>query len=357
LDDVAIHRSDGRVEPSQVKSVLSDRNPISNRAPDLWKTFYNWLLAVKENELIIDKTIFKIFVAAERDGSIVASFNSAVSSEEALSAWRRARSEFYDGKNKEKTFSDDIALYIRTLFSSENMTCVCGIIQRFILTTIEDKYTEVLYNLFCQKTIIPEDLYETTFTYMLGWVDKQVAEKIEAKKAMVINFNDYRAQTVAITRELNQRQSLIEIAPLPSEEEVKNEYSSLRVYLKQLNIINCNYTEKIEAINDYIRASTNRVIWAKRGDISEKSFISYQESLIKQWGTKKEIINIRDRNLSPDERGKLLFLECKGSTLSINHLTVPSFFTPGCYHALSDELTIGWHPTYKQVLCGDGNDE
>jgi len=28
----------------------------------------------------------------------------------------------------------------------------------------------------------------------------------------------------------------------------------------------------------------------------------------------------------------------------------PSFFTSGCFHALADEESIGWHPEYKKIL-------
>ncbi len=357
LDDVAVQKSNDCVEATQVKSVLSNRNPISNRATDLWKTFYNWLIAVKENELVIDKTIFKLFVTANKNGTIADSFSLAQTLDAAEHAWRQARAEFYVEKNNEMELSEEIAVYIRALFDIENKNTVIAIIQKFTLTTIKENYTEVLYTSFCEKAIIPDDLHELAFTYMLGWINKKVAKNVEAKKAMAISYNDYRSQLIAITRELNQKQSLIELAPPPSDEQVQLEYGSTRVYLEQLSIIDCDYTEQIEAINDYIRASTNRVLWARRGDISEKSFMSYQENLIKQWRTKKEIINIRDRSFPAKERGMLLFLECKSSALSVNDLSVPSFFTPGCYHALSDTLAIGWHPEYKNILSGEKNNE
>lgn len=37
LEDVAVEKKDGSVKATQVKSVLSENNPISNRAKDLWK--------------------------------------------------------------------------------------------------------------------------------------------------------------------------------------------------------------------------------------------------------------------------------------------------------------------------------
>jgi len=58
LEDVAIEKSDGTVNAIQLKSVLSNNNPISNRAKDLWKTLYNWLLSVTNHELDVHNTKF-----------------------------------------------------------------------------------------------------------------------------------------------------------------------------------------------------------------------------------------------------------------------------------------------------------
>ena len=75
LDDIALHKVDGSVEVQQVKSVLSKNNPVSDKARDFWKTFYNWLVAVKVGELDLDNTKFKMFVTANRTDEIVERFN------------------------------------------------------------------------------------------------------------------------------------------------------------------------------------------------------------------------------------------------------------------------------------------
>ena len=105
LDDVAIENHDGAVIAVQLKSVLSNKNPITDRAVDLWKTFYNWLLAVKDNELNPDNTTFHLFVAASRQGGeIVSSFNAADTFEDAVKVWRQTKLEFYDQEGNEKNW-------------------------------------------------------------------------------------------------------------------------------------------------------------------------------------------------------------------------------------------------------------
>lgn len=352
LEDVAVEKSDGTVDAIQLKSVLSNNNPISNRAKDLWKTLYNWLLSVTNHELDVHNTKFILFVTADRKGSIASSFQDADTLEKAQAAWESAKQEFYKDTGEEKELSDEYALYIRNFFKPENKLFASQIIQKFCLKTIQTNHTALLYETFCERAMLEEDLGDILFTYMLGWIDKRLSELVENKQPMCISYQEYRTELIAIRREYNQKQSLKELAPRPTEQEVQEEMNALRRYVEQLDVVECDYTEKIEAINDYLRASTNRTIWAKRGDISDGNLTSYQETLVKKWDTKRKILSLQNKhlNLSPEELGKLLYLECKNDPVNIDHLYVPDFFTAGCYHALSDDVEIGWHPNYKDIF-------
>ena len=76
FDDVGVENGDEKTA-IQTKSALSDRNPVSDRAVDLWKTLYNWLLALKENELPLDFTLFTLVINVNKSGDIVAWLNQA----------------------------------------------------------------------------------------------------------------------------------------------------------------------------------------------------------------------------------------------------------------------------------------
>ena len=251
----------------------------------------------------------------------------------------------------------DYASYVREFFKVDNIEFACKIIENFRLITIENNHTTTLYNTFRQKALVHEDLMENVFIYMLGWIDKITAELIESRKAMSISYNDFKGQLIAITREFNQKLSLKELAPRPSEGEIQKEYDSVRRYIEQLEIVDCDYTDKIEAISDYLRASSNRTLWASRGDISDASIEDYKNELITKWNNKMNIIKISNRHLAETEQGKLLYFQCRDNSVNIGHLTVPSFFTPGCYHTLSDDNLIGWHPDYEKILKIVGEDD
>ena len=82
FDDVGVENGNEKTA-IQTKSALSDRNPVSDRAVDLWKTLYNWLLALKESELPLDSTLFTLVININKSGNIVTWLNQAHDKKEA----------------------------------------------------------------------------------------------------------------------------------------------------------------------------------------------------------------------------------------------------------------------------------
>ncbi len=350
FDDIGVERSDGTIEAIQAKSALSSRNPVSDRAKDLWKTLYNWLLAVQEKEIDIECTNCKLFVTVDKHGDIVDSFNHANTEEEAKQAWETAENEFYDEEGNEKEIGQEYANYIRTFFSNKNKSDACKIIKKFKYETLIKTHTESLYERFEEKAYIAKDSLDIMFIYMLGWIDKQTAELAERRKPMVIYSKDFRNELTARYREINQKLSLVEIAPKPSEDMINNELEAFRVYVEQLDIVDCDYTDKVEAVSDYLRASANRTVWAANGDISDEALSSFSEELMRVWKNQKKVLDIIYKNSDKIERGQLLYFECKDKQIDMGTLVAPSFFTSGCFQALADDESIGWHPEYKNIL-------
>lgn len=344
FDDIGIERADGTIEAIQTKSALSNRNPVSDRAKDLWKTLYNWLLAVQVKEIDIECTNCKLFVTVNKHGDIVDSFNAANTEEKAYQVWETARNEFYDEEGNEKEIGQEYANYIRTFFSNKNKSDACKIIKKFKHETLNKTHTESLYERFKEKAYIAKDSLDIMFVYMLGWIDKQTAELVECGKPMIIYSKDFKNELTARYREINQKLSLVEIAPKPSKDTINNELEAFRVYVEQLDIVDCDYTEKIEAVSDYLRASANRTVWAEKGDISEEALSSFSDELIRTWKNTKKILDITHKNLDEVERGQLLYFGCKDKQMNAGIIVSPSFFTSGCFHVLADDESIGWYP-------------
>ena len=156
----------------QTKSALSDRNPVSDRAVDLWKTLYNWLSALKEGELPLDSTIFTLVINVNKSGNIVTWLNQVCDEKGSEEVYQKIRDVFTgeDGKYIEQ--SDSINHYIVSFLAEENKKYALYIIEKFKLVVIGEGHTDKLYDEFRAKTYLPSDIQLLVFDKMLGWIDK-----------------------------------------------------------------------------------------------------------------------------------------------------------------------------------------
>lgn len=92
FDDVGLQAPSGFKIAEQTKTAI-DRNPVSDKAEDLWKTFKNWANAVVNKKIDEKNASFELYITTKRDGKIVSSFHKASNDKEAESAYQAARAE------------------------------------------------------------------------------------------------------------------------------------------------------------------------------------------------------------------------------------------------------------------------
>lgn len=352
FDDIGVERSDGSRDAIQMKSALSNRNPVSNKAVDLWKTMYNWLISVESGELHLENTKFILFINVDKSGTIVESFHSAESKENASKAWVEAKEYFYDNQGNLKEIGNEYKEYIEYFFQDKKKEFAVKIIEKFELKKCIENYTVTVRKEF-DKAAIPEDIIEPVYLGVIGWIDVKVTKMVEDGYPIIISQEDYEKQLRVLYREYNQRHSLMTHSVEPSNQEIQRELQKKRVYIEQLEIIDCDYTEKVEAINDYLRAAIDRTIWAENGDISLQSLQTYEANLKRTWELQKRMVMLEKKNEEPEEQGRLIYYKCQEKNVQMAAVNVPDFFKNGCYHALSNELTIGWHPEYVNKIKGN----
>jgi hypothetical protein len=91
--------------------------------------------------------------------------------------------------------------------------------------------------------------------------------------------------------------------------------------------------------------------------VHRSSFDEFEDVLVRAWTAKKEIAAIQSKGQWADTCGRLLYSECSLVQSPLEGRSVPPHFTPGCYHALADQLAVGWHPDFKALLGSSGADK
>ncbi len=357
LDDVAVEQADGTVIAEQLKSVLSSGNPVTDRSPVFWKTFYNWFNYVKEGKLSITTTKFKMIVISNKHspiGAIAKSFARASTQDEAQLALAKAKTVLWGvlEENKDKipaTYSS----YLDILFAPTNERSVLEIITRFQLEVYSEDYEQKLKAKF-DRQLMPEEFSDNLFTYMLGWVYNRICKLIRNGETACISSKEYRKEINAQIRMYDQGRLIPPLSVDATDKEISEEVSNKDVYIRQLEFINMDLDDKLEAASDYLRTKSEESIRAERGLITSASVGEYENRLAKIWKSKTFRIGIGS-NITDEEKGRLLYGEMIENATE-QEFGFPSFYGSGKLHALANEPKeaprIGWHPKYKELIKG-----
>jgi hypothetical protein len=348
FDDVGVETTDGLRQAEQVKSTLRG-NPVSDRSLDLWKTFSNWVDAVRKGELVIGKTTFDIYVSRKVSGKIVQSFSDAESPSDALDAFIRARESLWGpapGHILKSKLPETIDRFVKTVFEAQDITI--GIIKAFTFASGSgDSYADLEAQIE-QKFISPEFVSDV-LTHGLGWVKRTTDQLIEKGRPAVVSRDLFHREITTYVRKIAYRGILESYAKSPSQQEIDSDLQ-LRVYVRQLEMIDCDDEDKLEAVKDFLLASVDRTHWSEKGLVHDSSFDEFEENLIRTWRNNRRASAVEASHHDDINKGKLLYSRCSAHTAQLEGFDVPGHFTPGSFQALSDDGIVGWHPDYLNRL-------
>jgi len=350
LDDVAVQAEDGTTHLVQSKSSLTD-NPVADRAVSLWKTLYNWLELVKLGLVNPDTTTFEIYVSRTVSGDLVDAFSKTTTTIDANRELALARDLLWGAapaRADRANLSTALQKYANPVLEADE-TLVIPIIRNFRLTCSDsgtpiDDFVQLIFN-----DPVPIKYVPYIVNNLLGWVKVQVDQKIEKGLPAFILKDDFHREYISFRQKIDRVMILTSFAPQPTEDQMQEKLHD--TFVHQLDLIEEDYDEKLEAISDLLMAGYDRVKWSESGDVHKSSFDDLDESLRRTWHNLKKINDLANAAKPAVDRGKLLYYECKKHRATVQQMTVTAdYFTPGCFHLLADVPHIGWHPHYAILL-------
>jgi hypothetical protein len=350
LDDVAEQAEDGATYLTQSKSALTD-NPVADRAVSLWKTLYNWLELVKLGRVHPDTTTFEIYVSRPVNGDLVEGFHNASTDNESIKALASARDMLW-GHTPDyplrMELSPKLQKYVNSVFEADE-SLIIPVIRNFSLTcgsgSPQTDFEKIIASDPISKHKVPFIVDK-----LLGWVKKQTDLLLEKGLPAVIMRDDFHREYTACVRSVDRDSILKSFSPKPTAEQLQERL--LDLFVQQLDLIEEDYDEKLDAISNVLLASWDRAIWSQSGDVHEDSFEELNASLYRAWRNLKRGNDIEHAARPAVEQGKLLYCECMKHRTSVQQMNPPDHFIPGCFHLLADVMEIGWHPQFKALLHG-----
>lgn len=345
VDDVGIASPDGTAVAVQSKSALVG-NPIADHSLQLWKTFANWLHLIAEGSVTLESTTFILYVSRPTAGAIAESFHKVSSIEEAIVALEDVRNSMWGeppNYAKRPEVAESIRDYVTEVLEDANTP---ALLARFKLKLGSGSPMSDL-TATLEKQFLAEGQIQELLHQILGWVRVRVAGQLEQKKPAFISRDEFYTETNAFVRKISVRNILRSFARQPTPEEQEAELT--RMYVRQLRLIDLDDDDVLAAVSDFLRAASDRVDWAKKGLVHESSFDEFNDALHGAWRNHR-IGALARYPAEPTSHGQSLYSDCMTHKAFLEGIVTQDDFVRGCFHALSDELAVGWHPDYKAEL-------
>lgn len=129
-----------------------------------------------------------------------------------------------------------------------------------------------------------------------------------------------------------------------------------RAFIKQIRLVTDSERRLKNAQRVFLRSATQRSMWVREHRIDPAELADFDASLRERWEAEHASAvdglsqGCDDEKKKDVGRNVLRWAE----TIEVPIRTTKStYITSGSYHALADEIHVGWHPYFKDLL-GDG---
>ena len=187
---------------------------------------------------------------------------------------------------------------------------------------------------------------------MLGWVKTQVLALWQARQPAWISRDSFVTQFHAVLNRRKRQQTRERAANLIPVIDEQLGQEKGRVFVKQIYLVTDEDSRVDEAIREYIRCRIEKSRLSADGNITDQDWIDFDESLKTRWS---KIFSLQRRLSKADPEEDVGFKvlcettdEHRGRLAGVE--TEQVYLTAGTYHRLADQLDVGWHPRYEELV-------
>jgi hypothetical protein len=351
LDDVALENADVSSLVVQTKDTEAT-NPVSDRSPQMWKTFANWSRDVRSKNLDATRTTFELYVSRKVTGKLVSRFHAAETKSAAKNAFEEARTKLWGEPphfSKRAQVANTLRPYLDEVFGP-GQAAFRAIIEKFQLNcAIEnpelDLHKEVA------RPYLPDSLVVELVVDIHGWLKTLIDKQLRERKAPVLARDEFFKLLRASYSKLVPSGPLPDLArkgPTPSD---IAEMMGLR-FVRQMELIKSEEEDQHRAMTCFFKASATRTAWADRGDalVHDDSVNEFENCLKQVWRNLRTKVFSDPSRTDEELRGRLLLADCELHRCPVEGKAVPDYFIPGCFHELANRLVVGWHPRFEGLM-------
>lgn len=353
LDDICIKNADGSTTLEQDKYSIRDAgHPVSDRSVALWKTLANWL---------------GVFDTADREYGCLLVTNRPVPSESLVRRLSNAEtSEAIEGVVAEiheiaAKPAETIRPYAEVVRGAQRdaLSKLVGAIRLASSGSAQTEWADLREDALDSlhlpssmqthaSSLLDEILGWLVHCCMLAWHNGSPAEITSQ------SFDNALHRAIDRRRRQHNRERPPGSVPV-TPEDLQGQATS--TYVKQLDLVAAEQSELETAIQDCVRYGKEVLRLTNTGEYTPQDWNDFVAELEQRW--ERIFARFQRLNASEDEsqRGYRVFHETTDEYRARLHgqETDHQYFSAGAYHRLADQLDVGWHPRFRELLTEGGD--
>ncbi|MGE5483619.1 MAG: ABC-three component system protein [Ignavibacteriales bacterium] len=344
VDDIHIDdESKSTTSLIQTKYCADGGNRLSDRSISLWNTLAIWAEAVRAGDLALKNTQFYLVTNGIVQDGLIRQISEASTDEEASQVVQTIRQ-----------------------FNSDNKEVMNHVAEVNLLT--ESSLVELIRSIKLvdgseanQSRAFPEALekhYEIDSAEadliaepVRGWLWRRILEAVPTGQQILIGRKDLFGKIDIERDSLHKMRFREAVEYLATEKDVDGQKT--KRYVAQLRAIECSEETVNDSIMDFLKARAQEIAWSKSGSLPESALDLFYRNLRIRW---KTIFNRLIRSCGSDSTeqiavGQEIFDQTMDHRERLAGQETDEYFTTrGRYHMLADEMAVGWHPHFKELL-------
>lgn len=357
LDDIESWSEDNIRELVQLKHHKDPRSTLTDRSVDLWRPIRIWSQHLREGRVKVPDVMFKLITTSVITEHSVAWLLSPLQSQrDTLEAYRRLVAIATQSSETLRPFTQTFL----SLEPSRQKELVDSIQVLADAPDLAKIHVELIKRI---RAAAPIEHKEQLYDMLIGWWARQVISHVLNDSTSMLTAN-------AVWRQINEIGRYFAPDALPpyskdEEFDIPKELMNYQFVL-QLERIGVGQRRISRAIQDYIKAKTDRLRWVRERLLFDEVLLGYNKSLVERW---EEVCDTMDDTYKLQHQRSIRETDeqdCKrfGHDVytSVSNLEIPihynspayRYITHGSYQILADEKKppeVWWHPKYVEQVC------
>lgn len=344
LDDVAFPAENDPLDLLQLKHHEGDAPPpLTTASKDMWSTLRVWITRLLAGELSEDARLFLITTATCATDSAPALLRGTGRSAEQADALLLKYAMDSDAKSTKAGREA-----YRDLRPSQRL----ALLDRIVVIDGEPSIDDLDTRLSARLRFVRPSKVQYVCDSVVEWWYRRCAQQLSGKTPGPISSTEIDLKIEAVGDALATDNLPIDV-PEPTGAELGN--VAERVFARQLSLLPVSSSRVLQAAKDYMQAFTQRSRWLGGELLTIGDLVEYESTLIDEW---RRRFNVMCDELGPAAAQDEMKKEAKAlykwveleADFPIRPRCTAGFVTRGSFHMLSEEMRVGWHPDFEDLL-------